>query len=204
MNTPLKEADSCLGYYDANAVEYSTATLNVDMSAVRCRFLQYIPRGGRILDAGCGSGRDTVAFLKGGYSVKAFDGSAKMAERASIYSGQECAVLRFQDVAFDREFDAIWSCAALLHVSKSEMKDVLRRMIRSLKLGGIAYFSFIEGNDERKSSDGRFYNSYTTESFRELLQSVARTREVDCWKSLRDPDLPRQAPWLNMIIERTS
>jgi SAM-dependent methyltransferase len=125
-----------------------------------------------------------------------------MAEYASKYTGQECAVLRFQDMAAEREFDAVWSCAALLHVPKSEMRDVLGRMIRSLKPGGVAYFSFIEGNDERVSSDGRFYNSYTMESLRELLRDIGGVSELDAWTTIRDPDSPRPAPWLNMIIKR--
>jgi 2-polyprenyl-3-methyl-5-hydroxy-6-metoxy-1,4-benzoquinol methylase len=127
-----------------------------------------------------------------------------MAEFASRNTGQECAVLRFQDMTFERKFDAVWSCAALLHVPKSEMSDVLGRIVRALKPGGVAYFSFIEGNDERTSSDGRFYNSYTTELLRELLHDVGGVREVDCWTSFRNPDSPRQAPWLNMIIQRTT
>lgn len=200
LDTPI----SGVAYYDANAEGYCAATLNLDMDAIRSRFLRNVPPRARILDAGCGSGRDTLAFLRSGYSVKAFDGSAKMAACASIYTGQECEVLRFQDMAFVREFDAIWSCAALLHVPKLEMSEVLVRIIRSLKPGGVAYFSFIEGSDERTSSDGRFYNSYTTESLRDLLQSVGGVQELDCWRSFRDPDSAEQAPWLNMMIRRTA
>jgi len=204
MNNALDRRDPCAAYYDANAEEYSAATLQIDMNPIRSRFLRNVPPGARILDAGCGSGRDTVAFQRSGYSVTAFDASAKMAEFASRNTGQECAVLRFQDMTFERKFDAVWSCAALLHVPKSEMSDVLGRIVRALKPGGVAYFSFIEGNDERTSSDGRFYNSYTTELLRELLHDVGGVREVDCWTSFRNPDSPRQAPWLNMIIQRTT
>jgi 2-polyprenyl-3-methyl-5-hydroxy-6-metoxy-1,4-benzoquinol methylase len=204
MENALDQRDPSAAYYDANAEEYSAATFKIDMDAIRSRFLCNVPAGARILDAGCGSGRDTVAFLKSGYSVKAFDGSTKMAQHASIYSGQQCEVLRFQDMEFEQEFDAVWSCAALLHVPKSEMKDVLGRIVRSLKPSGIAYFSFIEGNDERIAADGRFYNSYTMESLRDLLQDVGGVREVDCWRSSRAPDSPQQTSWLNMIIQRTA
>ena len=204
MDNALDRRDSCAAYYDANAEEYSAATLQIDMDAIRSRFLGNVPPGARILDAGCGSGRDTLAFLRSGYSVTAFDASAKMAEYASRYTGQKCAVLRFQDMTFEREFDAVWSCAALLHVPKSEMSSVLGRMVSALKPGGVAYFSFIEGNDERTSADGRFYNSYTTESLRALLHDVGGVQELDCWRSFRDPDSPRQAPWLNFIIKRSA
>jgi 2-polyprenyl-3-methyl-5-hydroxy-6-metoxy-1,4-benzoquinol methylase len=204
MDNALDRRNSSAAYYDANAEEYSAATLQIDMNAIRSRFLSSVPPGALILDAGCGSGRDTVAFLRRGYSVTGFDASAKMAECASKYTGQKCAVLRFQDMTFDREFDAVWSCAALLHVPKAEMSDVLGRIVRALKPGGVAYFSFIEGDDERTSSDGRFYNSYTTELLRDLLHDVGGTQELDCWRSYRDPDSPKQAPWLNFIIKRTA
>ena len=54
-------------YYDQNAEEYAALTFNVDMSEIRSRFLRHVSPGGSILDAGCGSGRDTVAFSRLGH-----------------------------------------------------------------------------------------------------------------------------------------
>ena len=61
--------DTTLGYYDANADEFSAGTARVDFSAVADRFLGKIPEGGSILDFGCGFGFDTDQLQKEGYSL---------------------------------------------------------------------------------------------------------------------------------------
>src|ERR1035438_5622827 len=57
---------STTAYYDAHATEFCANTLSVDMSPLYGPFLREIQPGGRILDAGCGSGRDSLAFMKMG------------------------------------------------------------------------------------------------------------------------------------------
>src|SRR3712207_7267921 len=47
------------------------------------RFLRRVRPGGRILDAGCGTGRDALAFVQRGFEVVAFDASAEMVDRKS-------------------------------------------------------------------------------------------------------------------------
>jgi 2-polyprenyl-3-methyl-5-hydroxy-6-metoxy-1,4-benzoquinol methylase len=190
------------GYYNANAEEYFRATVGIDMSSIYDRFISKLVPGACILDAGCGSGRDTLAFVKRGYSVSAFDSSVEMVRRASTYTGQQCRVMSFQQVQFHEEFDGIWSCAALLHVPKIEMNDVLERLFGALKLHGVAYFSFIEGEGERISSDGRLFNSYTAASIRTMLEMTGAARVLEIWKSESDSPISRPAPWLHMLIEK--
>ncbi len=71
------------------------------MSALHERFLRHAPRSARILDAGCGVGRDALAFTERGYSVVAFDASAEMVRLARERGGARAEVLRmrFEDVA---------------------------------------------------------------------------------------------------------
>src|SRR5688500_10452441 len=107
--SPPSDDDPTIAYYDRHAGEYARSTLGVDVRALYGPFLTLIPEGGRILDAGCGSGRDAKAFLDLGYRVLAFDASRTMAELASRTTGLEVRVLRFEDVTFDREFDGIWA-----------------------------------------------------------------------------------------------
>jgi cyclopropane fatty-acyl-phospholipid synthase-like methyltransferase len=120
-------------FYDDNAAAYCEATLKVDMGDVRERFLQRLQPGAHILDAGCGSGRNLLAFTTRGFLVSGFDASSQMAAYASSYSGCKCAVLRFQDMEYEEMFDGVWSCAALLHVPKHEMEDVINRFANSLR-----------------------------------------------------------------------
>jgi hypothetical protein len=80
----------------------------------------------------------------------------------------------------------------------------MNRLINSLKPNGVVYFSFIEGEGERVSSDGRLYNSYTCDSLRTLLSKIGRVRELEFWTSVDSGTQSRPAPWLNMIVQKLS
>ena len=79
--------DSTHRYYEDKAEEYLARTSQLDMESLYKPFLELIPAGGTILDAGCGPGRDVLAFLKQGFRVTAFDASEKMVEIASTQTG---------------------------------------------------------------------------------------------------------------------
>ncbi len=151
-------ADKNVEYYNKNADSFFVGSVAADMSDVQSRFLTFVPAGGRILDAGCGSGRDSKAFLDSGYDVVSFDASEEMCRRASEYIGKSVLNMRFEDVAYEAEFDGIWACASLLHVPVEELPDVLKKMRRALKPGGVMYASFKYGEGtvfrgERQFSD---------------------------------------------------
>ena len=61
----------------------------VDFTVVQERFTKMLPVGSRILDFGCGSGRDAKYFLEKGYQVTAIDGSAELCRLASEFTGIE-------------------------------------------------------------------------------------------------------------------
>ena len=67
-----------IGYYDANAAGYVAETASVEFGALQREFARRLPEGGRVLDLGCGSGRDSLAFLRAGLEVDAVDGSAQL------------------------------------------------------------------------------------------------------------------------------
>lgn len=119
--------DNNIEYYNINAESFVAGTQNVDMSLWRDKFESYVTDGGRILDAGCGSGRDSKAFMQHGFSVVAFDASGEMCKAASEHIGQEVRQMKFQEIAFDAEFDGIWACASLLHVPYEELPDVMEK-----------------------------------------------------------------------------
>ena len=140
-----KDVDNNVEYYNKNADSFFTGSVNADMAEDREAFLSYVPDGGKILDAGCGSGRDSKAFLDAGYDVVAFDASREMRIRASEYIGREVLDLRFEDISFEKEFDGIWASASLLHVPVEELPEVMGRMRKALKPGGAMYASFKYG-----------------------------------------------------------
>ncbi|SDB53994.1 bifunctional 2-polyprenyl-6-hydroxyphenol methylase/3-demethylubiquinol 3-O-methyltransferase UbiG [Butyrivibrio sp. INlla16] len=148
--------DKNVEYYNNNADSFFQGSVNADMSGVRNSFLSYIPDGGKILDAGCGSGRDSKAFTDAGYEVVSFDASEEMCKRASEYIGQKVLNMRFEDMEFSDEFDGIWACASLLHVPIEVLSDVMNKMHKALKSSGYIYASFKYGEGIKLRGDRRF------------------------------------------------
>ncbi|MDU7506251.1 MAG: methyltransferase domain-containing protein, partial [Clostridia bacterium] len=76
-----------INYYQNHAQAIFADTIGVDMSSLYAPFIAHLAPGARVLDAGCGSGRDSRAFLEMGYQVEAFDASSEMVRMASQHSG---------------------------------------------------------------------------------------------------------------------
>ena len=193
---------STLDFYEKHSQEYFKSTAYLDMHELYDPFLRELPPGGHILDAGCGSGRDTKAFLERGYRVSAIDVSVKLAQLATAVTGQRCEVLPFQKMDFREQFDGIWACASLLHVSKSEMHDVMHLFIQALKPRGIFYLSLQEGEGEHIGEDGRLFNYYTGDSFREILATFPSLRELAFSKTEDIRSRHPRGPWLNFLLKK--
>jgi 2-polyprenyl-3-methyl-5-hydroxy-6-metoxy-1,4-benzoquinol methylase len=114
-------ATDTVAYYNQHAADFAAQTAALDLAPLYDSFLRHVRPDGRILDAGCGAGRDTVAFAERGHEVVAFHASEKMVRLARERAGCLATVhhMRFEEVAWRGEFDGIWACASLLHVPSS-------------------------------------------------------------------------------------
>jgi SAM-dependent methyltransferase len=152
--TITRTDDPTLAYYEDQAETFFAETVDVDMAPLYARFLARVPPGGHILDAGCGSGRDALAFRRLGYAVTAFEASPTLARLATAHCGLPVEVRRFQEIDWEDRFDGIWACASLLHVPMAELPEVLGRLGRALKSDGVLYASFKYGVGEREHEGG--------------------------------------------------
>jgi trans-aconitate methyltransferase len=89
--------------------------------------------GERILDLGCGDGALTERLVAAGAEVIAVDAAPDMV-RAACARGLDARVVPGQSLAFDREYDAVFSNAALHWMHPPEA--VLDGVRRALKPGG--------------------------------------------------------------------
>src|SRR5262245_40338919 len=105
MNPPSDYSASTSAYYDTHAAEFCENTVSLDVSELYAPFLREISAGGSILDAGCGSGRDSLAFLQKGYQVVSIDASREMVNATAKLTGREARVLRFDAIDYESEFD---------------------------------------------------------------------------------------------------
>ena len=187
-------------YYRDQAVAYSEATLSVDMSAIYDRFLGYLPKPAKILDAGSGAGRDTLAFKNLEYDVDAFDASPVLCALSTKLTGVRAHVQRFQDFESEPLYDGIWACASLLHVQADELPDALRRLVHALKPKGALYVSFKHGLGERHSEDGRFYLDMDEARLRTMLSCVSDVMLSEIWVSQGEGSRRGRDAWINAIV----
>jgi 2-polyprenyl-3-methyl-5-hydroxy-6-metoxy-1,4-benzoquinol methylase len=170
-----------IGYYDRNGATFFARTVDADMSADHARFLKHIPAGGSILEAGCGSGRDALAFKNAAYNVTAFDGSEEMVRLATAHTGLPVQHKRFDEIDEQNAFDGIWANASLLHIPRAELPAIMARLARALKPGGVWYMSFKHGDHEAIIHERHF--TYMTEPMLADAIRVQGLAPIDMWAS---------------------
>lgn len=201
MNPPSDVRASTIGYYDDHAEEFIRNTSDVNMADLHRPFLEHIPHGGRILDAGCGSGRDSLAFVRLGYEVVSIDASERMVEATRSATGGDVRQMTFESAEFEYEFDGIWACASLLHVPRQELGAVLERLATALKVDGILYLSFKHGNRER-TENGRYFNDLDEVALRSLFATDSRLEILKEWTSEDVRNERGDQKWLNALARR--
>ncbi len=187
-------------YYNKHANTYFNATVIAEVNALYERFLRYISKGAKILDLGCGSGRDVKAFLDMGYDVDAIDGSEELARLASEYTGIQVKCMDFNQLNENSVYDAVWACASLLHVTSQKLPNNMVRIRRALKPSGIAYASFKHGDFEGVRDD-RYYTDMTSERFAEVLNKTGGFSIAEEWYS-DDVRAENNTVWYNVILRK--
>lgn len=190
-----------IDYYNTNAHSFASSTRPVDFTQTQDKFLNLLPQTASILDFGCGSGRDTKYFLDAGMHVDATDGSEELCRLASEYTGIPVRQVLFEELDAKAQYDGIWACSSILHLSQESLKDVLRKMIAALKENGIIYTSFKYGTFEGERN-GRFFTDFTEETFQEFVADVDGIRIEEMWITGDVRPGRGDERWLNLILRK--
>jgi SAM-dependent methyltransferase len=193
--------DSTIEVYNKNADSFYEDTVNVDMAELYNRFLKYIKPSGTILDAGCGSGRDSLFFKNHGFHVTAFDASEEMVQRSSKLLGQPVYRMYLEEVNFRHQFDGIWACASMLHVKRTNLEEVTRKLAGLLTSEGVIYMSFKYG-DKEYEKDGRYFNCYDETTYRNLVQSIPELKIKEIFITTDARPSRKGEYWLNIILHK--
>ena len=190
-----------LKYYDQNADIFVTGTFEVDMAETRSRFAACLPDHAYVLDFGCGSGRDTKAFIDLGFRVDATDGSEEMCVRATEYTGILVKKMLFQELDAYEKYDGIWACASILHLPKAELAEVITKIEAALKTGGVLYTSFKYGNTEGMIN-GRYFTFFTEETLNEFWGNSSSMQIMDKWITQDVRPDRKDEKWINLLARR--
>jgi len=198
-----------IDYYNKNVALFTNDTVSANMSDAQHRFLSVLqkthdqnPEDLHLLDFGCGSGRDTKCFLEGGYQVSAMDGSQKLAEKASKYTGISVKTMLFQDFHEKEQYDGIWACASILHLTKEELPGIFQSVYAALKKDGIFYTSFKYGDFQGYRNE-RYYTDLTEETMNALLKEQPGFVVEEEWISTDVRPGRSQEQWINLIARKT-
>ena len=192
-----------IAYYDENAQTFFDGTVSVDMAEGRRRFIEALSPGSRILDAGCGSGRDALAFKQLGFEVTDFDGSGEMVRMASAHAGLEVLQLTFDEVAWREAFEGIWANASLLHVSRDNLVSVMRKLRDALVIGGVWELSFKPGSGEGIAFE-RWFTNLSEADVPALIAEVGRLEILAVTSSFDVRPGKSSEGWTNILVKRIS
>jgi SAM-dependent methyltransferase len=192
-----------LAYYDGSADSFWEGTRDHDVSQNIAALLARLgPGPARILDLGCGPGRDLRSFREMGHEAVGLDGSARFVEMARRHSG--CEVLHQDFLALELpagSFDAVFANASLFHVPVQELPRVLGELRDALRPRGVLFSSNPHGQNQ-EGWQGRRYGAYLDlETWRRFV-TAAGFRELEHY--YRPAGLPRaRQPWLAMVCRRS-
>lgn len=195
----MTKPDPTTETYDQFAAQIAERFWQTDLTHIWEEFCALLPAGARILDVGCGAGRDAAQFRGRGFRVVGIDMSYGMLQEAmrrapGAYIAADMAAMPFNWSIFD----AVWLNASLLHLPRSAAPGVLTEIHALLKPGGILYLSLKEGQGEiwEQREGRRFFTFYQAEEVIQLLEQAG----FSLLKTWTEP--AKSFNWLNFFSRK--
>ena len=138
-------------------------------------FAGYLPPGAKVVDVGCGPGRDLLEMQAMGFEVVGVDNSEELL--AMVPKEIPTVKADFRSIPLpDSSYEGVWACASLLHLPRTEMPKALAEVRRMLRVGGHFLVSVKEGQGEAwvadKGMEERFFTYYGSEELDKLLEQA--------------------------------
>ena len=180
-----------LQFYAEHAASLATRYAGAESTAAR-HFQEAFGTGGRILDVGCGSGRDLHALVEAGFDAEGVDAcGALLTEVKRRYPTLADRIRRdsLPDLGTvpDASLDGILCWAVLMHLPTDRLFDTLFNLRRVLRPGGRLLISTpLQGPpvdaETHRDPDGRLFNEVPPEQFQFLFEKVG-FRRTNRWDS---------------------
>ncbi len=190
-----------LDFYSRSAETY-VASGPGGASRFLATFLGMLRPNSRILELGCGGGRDAEAMIAAGFDVEPTDGTPEIAAEAAKRLGRPVRVMRFDELEMSAAYDAVWASASLLHVPRGALPDVLGRVFAALKPGGLHFASYKAGGAEGRDGFGRYFNYLSPGDAAQAYALSAPWRIESITEYQGGGYDGRLGPWVAIIAQR--
>lgn len=198
-------------WYDDNAEQYEKNSKLISFEKAVDDFLDKLPTSPVVLDAGCGTGRETRLFHEKRARVTGVDISKGLLEVARRENPDiEFVEADFTDLPLeDQSFDGVWSHASLVHLENiEEVKAALAEFRRVLKPGGFLYVYVKEQQGDEKtavvsdslSEHDRFFRYYESVELKSLLREAGFS--VGDLEHTEDSHGRTEVKWLRAVVQR--
>ncbi len=185
-------------FYEANCEDYFHSTVDIEPSSFLYPLTDILLPGAKVLDIGCGSGRDLYWLSERGFQPTGFERSPNLAAMARKHS--HCPVIEGDFCSYDfssLQFDALVLVGALVHLSKPELPAIFRSICQALVHPGCVLLTLKEGNGSKTFKDGRVFTLWSREELESIfaginLEIVRFTRSTS---KLRIDDM-----WLGYVL----
>jgi len=195
-------ATRTLAHYAHNAQAFWEGTRDHDVTqniaALRAALAGAPPR--RILDLGCGPGRDLAALRALGEAPVGLDGCAELATMARAHSGCDVMLQSFFELSLpELAYDGVFANASLFHVPRALLPGVLNKLFAALVPAGVLFCSNPRAFErDAEGWQGARYGCYLTpQSWRELIAAAGFQLEHAYLRPTGRPEA--EQPWLAMV-----
>ena len=200
-NTDAPYDAATLAFYSAEAPVYA-ASGPQGASRHLAGFLDRLRPGSRILELGCGGGRDAEAMIRRGFNVEPTDGTPEIARLAEERIRQRVRVMRFDQLDEDSKYDAVWAHASLLHVPRAKLSMVLALIYRALRPGGFHFASFKGEGIDGRDRFGRYFNQPNLPQLIEFYRGSAPWEVLETDEYVGGGYGRSEGPWLAITVQK--
>lgn len=195
--------------YDARAVDFAARHGAADVSELQRILLKHLPAGARVLEIGCGCGRDAVFLVERGFRVVATDASTGMLDAFRRSAGDQVRIVDYptagtsylptvevlqatfplppKHALLSEKFDAVVAVAVIMHLPDTDLFEFGYQLRQMLKSGGTAVLSVSEGravDAESRDQQGRLFRERPPAELALLFERlgftlVARDKNAD-------------------------
>jgi len=200
---PLSGTAETVASYDRAAEGFAARWGDLRLDRALNAFSGRVAGQRRVLDLGCGPGRDVAFLAQLGCQAVGLDLSAGMlAQARSRLPAIPLVRADLRHIPFaSGTLDGIWACASLLHLHRTELPATLTELSRLLRCpGGVLYVALKGGQCERwvtGAGGERYFFAYYRPAEVETLLDAAGFQVVESWVT---PDQAgRDESWINFV-----